>query len=402
MESLNETEEFIEELSPEFESHEEENNKEDKVEEIVESAEEPEPSREEIAVLRLEEKEAYLAKLKEVHQKGTLRSQIEMLTLPKIRGFADELKEITKQIETTFNRTLNLTTVTFLENQRATLKNNDTDYTFLHVDFKKKSIALERLHLLHFLKDRLVMDAIHIALDEMNEKLSDKKRTKAEKERLKREKQTYELRASEGTPIGTEVIKTERDMLLAEVNYVITKFEAEGFSLETDAVEPCLTYQLKSAFPWEEKKVLKEGFWHKETELPTTQPTFSEQTRAIAVSRGAAYPFLLNSLFLTFANSPVNQFLYERRLTEKEWDELPRAFSGDDFYVDWTADEFTATHEESGVQAVFTKNGTVQLSESSRKRNTSFLEKGLEFLPFYQDPFFYIWLDKVARNTYEK
>ena len=398
MEALNETEE----LSPEFESHEEENNKDDKVEGIEESAEEPEPNREEMAVLRLEEKEAYLAKLKEVHQKGTLRSQVEMLTLPKIRGFSDELKEISKQIETTFNRTLNLTTVTFLENQRATLKNNDTDYTFLHVDFKKKSISLERLHLLHFLKDRLVMDAIHIALDEMNEKLSDKKRTKAEKERLKREKQTYELRASEGTPIGTEVIKTERDMLLAEVNYVITKFEAEGFSLETDAVEPCLTYQLKSAFPWEEKKVLKEGFWHKETELPTTQPTFSEQTRAIAVSRGAAYPFLLNSLFLTFANSPVNQFLYERRLTEKEWDELPRAFSGDDFYVDWTADEFTATHEESGVQAVFTKNGTVQLSESSRKRNTSFLEKGLEFLPFYQDPFFYIWLDKVARNTYEK
>lgn len=398
MEALNETEELIEELSPEFEEHEED----DEMDESEEPVTEQTPSPEEVAVLRLEEKEAYLAKLKEVHQKGTLRSQIEMLTLPTIRGFADELKEITKQIETTFNRTLNLTTMTFLENQRATLKNNDTDYTFLHVDFKKKTITLERLHLLHFLKDRLVMDAIHIALDEANEKLSDKKRTKAEKERLKREKQTYELRASEGKPNGTEVIKTERDMLLAEVNYVITKFEAEGFSLEADAIEPCLTYQLKSAFPWEEKKVLKEGFWHKETELPTTQPTFSEQTRAIAVSRGAAYPFMQNSLFLTFANSPVNQFLYERRLTEKEWDELPHAFSGDDFYVDWTADDFTATHEESGIQAVFTKNGTVQLSESSRKKNTSFLAKGLEFLPFYQDPFFYIWLDKVARNTYEK
>jgi hypothetical protein len=398
MEALNETVEIIEELSPEFEEHEED----DETDDSEGQREEVTPSPEDLALLRLEEKEAYLAKLKEVHQKGTLRSQIEMLTLPTIRGFADELKEITKQIETTFNRTLNLTTVTFLDNQRATLKNNDTDYTFLHVDFKKKSIALERLHLLHFLKDRLLMDAIHIALDEANEKLSDKKRTKAEKERLKREKQTYELRASEGKPNGTEVIKTERDMLLAEVNYVITKFEAEGFSLETDAVEPCLTYQIKSAFPWEEKKVLKEGFWHKETELPMTQPTFSEQTRAIAVSRGAAYPFLQNSLFLTFANSPVNQFLYERRLTEKEWDELPHAFSGDDFYLDWTADEITATHEESGVQAVFTKNGTIALLESSRKRNTSFLEKGLEFLPFYQDPFFYIWLDKVARNTYEK
>lgn len=402
MEALNETEEIIEGVSPEIEEHNEEHEEDDEIDESEESVAEQAPSPEDVAVLRLEEKEVYLAKLKEVHQKGTLRSQVEMLTLSTIRGFADELKEITKHIETTFNRTLNLTTMTFLENQRATLKNNDTDYTFLHVDFKKKSITLERLHLLHFLKDRLVMDAIHIALDEANEKLSDKKRTKAEKERLKREKQTYELRASEGKPNGTEVIKTERDMLLAEVNYVITKFEAEGFSLEADAVEPCLTYQLKSAFPWEEKKVLKEGFWHKETELPTTQPTFSEQTRAIAVSRGAAYPFLLNSLFLTFANSPVNQFLYERRLTEKEWDELPHAFSGDDFYVDWTADEFTATHEESGMQAVFTKNGTVQLSESSRKKNTSFLAKGLEFLPFYQDPFFYIWLDKVARNTYEK
>ena len=47
MEALNETQE----LSPEFESHEEENNKEDKVEGIEESAEEPEPNREEMAVL---------------------------------------------------------------------------------------------------------------------------------------------------------------------------------------------------------------------------------------------------------------------------------------------------------------------------------------------------------------
>lgn len=402
MEALNETEEIIEGLSPEVEEYNEEHEEDDEMEGRAEQVEEEAPSPEEIALLRLEEKEAYLAKLKEVHQKGTIRSQVEMLTMPAIRGFSDELKEITKHIETAFNRTLNLTTMTFLENQRATLKNNDTDCALLHVDFRKKSITLERLHLLHFLKDRLVMDAIHIALDETNEKLSDKKRQKAEKERLKREKQAYELRASEGKPIGTEVIKTERDMLLAELNYVITKFEAEGFSLKSDAVELCLTYQLKSAFPWEEKKVLKEGFWHKETVLPMTQPTFSEQTRAIAVSRGAAYPFMQNSLFLTFANSPVNQFLYERRLTEKEWDELPHAFSGDDFYVDWTADEFTATHEESGMQAVFTKNGTVQLSESSRKKTTSFLTKGLEFLPFYQDPFFYIWLDKVARNTYEK